>query len=178
MPRLKEKYIRETVPAMKKQFGYTNSLAVPKIKKVVLNIGAGRVLENPNFLDEAMDAISKITGQRPVATKAKKSVASFKIRGGMKIGAKVTLRGNRMYEFLDRLINIAIPRIRDFRGFEKKSFDGRGNFSIGLREQTVFPEIKFEGMEKVFGLEVIINTTAKNDEEAYELLKLLGFPLK
>lgn len=175
-PRLKELYKKTVIPAMMEKFGYKNIMEVPRIEKVVLNMGVGDAKENPKFLESAMEELAAITGQRPVATVAKKSVAAFKVRAGMKIGAKVTLRGDRMYEFLDRLFNIALPRVRDFRGVSPQSFDGRGNYALGIREQLIFPEINYDKVEKVRGMDVIIVTTAKTDEEAKELLALLGMP--
>ncbi len=175
-PRLKELYKKTVVPAMMEKFGYKNIMEVPRVEKVVLNMGVGDAKENPKFLESAIEELAAITGQRPVATVAKKSVAAFKVRAGMKIGAKVTLRGDRMYEFLDRLFNIALPRVRDFRGVSPKSFDGRGNYALGIKEQLIFPEINYDKVEKVRGMDVIIVTTAKTDEEAKELLALLGMP--
>jgi len=175
-PRLKELYKKTVVPAMMERFGYKNVMEVPRIEKVVINMGVGDAKENPKFLESAMEELAAITGQRPVATVAKKSVAAFKVRAGMKIGAKVTLRRNRMYEFLDRLFNIALPRVRDFRGVSPKSFDGRGNYALGIKEQLIFPEINYDKVEKIRGMDVIIVTTAKTDEEAKELLELLGMP--
>ncbi|SFP88009.1 50S ribosomal protein L5 [Caldicoprobacter faecalis] len=175
-PRLKELYKKTVVPAMMEKFGYKNVMEVPRLEKVVINMGVGDAKENPKFLESAMEELAAITGQRPVATVAKKSVAAFKVRAGMKIGAKVTLRGNRMYEFLDRLFNIALPRVRDFRGVSPKSFDGRGNYALGIKEQLIFPEINYDKVEKIRGMDVIIVTTAKTDEEAKELLALLGMP--
>lgn len=175
-PRLKELYKKTVVPAMMERFSYKNVMEVPRIEKVVINMGVGDAKENPKFLESAMEELATITGQRPVATVAKKSVAAFKVRAGMKIGAKVTLRRNRMYEFLDRLFNIALPRVRDFRGVSPKSFDGRGNYALGIKEQLIFPEINYDKVEKIRGMDVIIVTTAKTDEEAKELLELLGMP--
>lgn len=175
-PRLKELYKKTVVPAMMERFSYKNVMEVPRIEKVVINMGVGDAKENPKFLESAMEELATITGQRPVATVAKKSVAAFKVRAGMKIGAKVTLRGDRMYEFLDRLFNIALPRVRDFRGVSPKSFDGRGNYALGIKEQLIFPEINYDKVEKIKGMDVIIVTTAKTDEEAKELLALLGMP--
>ncbi len=178
MVRLKEKYKNEVIPKMKEIFGYKNDLAVPKIEKVVLNVGAGKGVSNPSFFEEAAANLAKITGQQPVKTFAKKSIAGFKIRKGMPVGLKVTLRGDRMYEFLDKLINVTLARIRDFRGLDPKGFDGKGNYSIGIAEHIAFPEIQFESAEKIHGLQVNITTTAKDDKEGYMLLKLLGFPFK
>lgn len=176
VPRLKDLYHKSVAPAMMEKFGYKNIMEVPQLEKVVINMGIGDAKENPKFLESAMEELAAITGQKPVVTVAKKSVAAFKVRAGMKIGAKVTLRGNQMYEFLDRLFNIALPRVRDFRGVSPKSFDGRGNYALGIREQLIFPEINYDKVEKVRGMDVIIVTTAKTDEEAKELLSLLGIP--
>lgn len=178
MVRFKDKYRNEVVPAMMERFGYKNVMQVPRFDKIVLNIGCGDAVADPKALEGAVRDLETIAGQKPVITKAKKSVAAFKIREGMSIGCKVTLRGDRMYEFLDRLISVSLPRIRDFRGVSSKSFDGRGNYSLGLREQLVFPEIEYDKIDKVRGLEVVIATTAETDEEAYELLKLMGMPFR
>lgn len=176
MPRLKDLYRQNVVPAMMDRFGYKNVMEVPRLEKVVLNMGVGDAKENQKFLDSAMEDLATITGQRPVVTMAKKSVAAFKVRAGMKIGAKVTLRGARMYEFIDRLFNVALPRVRDFRGVSPKSFDGRGNYALGIKEQLIFPEINYDEVEKIRGMDVIIVTTAKTDEEAKEFLALMGMP--
>lgn len=178
MARLKDKYNKEVVPALKERFNYSNVMQVPKITKVVVNIGVGEAVEDPKALDAAVRDLEMITGQKAIITKAKKSIAAFKIREDMNIGCKVTLHGDRMYEFLDRLINVALPRIRDFRGVSSKSFDGRGNYSLGLREQLIFPEIDYDKIDKVRGLEVAIVTTAETDEEAFELLKQMGVPFR
>lgn len=178
MARLKDKYRHEVVPALKERFNYSNVMQVPKITKVVVNIGVGEAVEDPKALDAAIRDLETITGQKAIITKAKKSIAAFKVRQGMNIGCKVTLHGERMYEFLDRLINVALPRIRDFRGVSPKSFDGRGNYSLGIREQLIFPEIDYDKIDKVRGLEVAIVTTAKTDEEAFELLKQMGIPFR
>jgi large subunit ribosomal protein L5 len=178
MPRLKDAYISEAIPALMKKFNYKNVMQVPRLEKIVVNMGLGDTKDNPKGLDSAVDDLTVITGQKPVVTKAKKSVANFKVRTGMKIGAKVTMRGNRMYEFADRLMSIALPRVRDFRGLSATSFDGRGNFAMGLREQLVFPEIVYDNVDKIRGMDIIIVTTAKTDEEARELLALLGMPFK
>ena len=178
MARLKERYLKEVVPAMMKQFGYDNIMQVPRIEKVVINMGVGAAAQDPKLLDAAVRDLSLIAGQRPVVTRAKRSVANFKIRTGMRIGAKVTLRGDRMYEFLDKLVNIALPRVRDFGGVSPSSFDGRGNFAMGLREQLVFPEIEYDKIDKIRGMDVIIATSAKTDEEAKALLKLMGMPFR
>jgi len=176
---MKEKYLKEAIPEIKKEFGYKNDLAAPAIKKVVVNVGVGRILNNDsNRLDKITEDVSLITGQKPMVTKARQSIAGFKLREGMPVGITVTLRKNRMYEFLDRLVSIALPRVRDFRGLSAKSFDGQGNFSIGIKEQIVFPEVNREDMKDFFGLEVNIVTSAKNDKEGFKLLKLLGFPVK
>ena len=175
---MKEKYQTEVVPALMERFGYRNIMEVPRFEKIVLNIGVGEATQDPKALEAAVRDLEAISGQKPVITYAKKSVAAFKLRAGMAIGCKVTLRGDRMYEFLDRLISIALPRIRDFRGVSPASFDGRGNYSLGLREQLVFPEIDYDKIDKVMGLMVTIATTAETDEEAYELLKLMGMPFR
>jgi large subunit ribosomal protein L5 len=176
MNRLKEKYMKEVIPAMQAKFNYKSAMQIPKIEKVVLNMGVGEVKENPKALDAAVNDLAAITGQKPVVTKAKKSVAAFKVRQGMNIGCKVTLRGDRMYEFMDKLFNVALPRVRDFRGVSPNSFDGRGNYSMGVKEQLIFPEIEYDKVDKVRGMDIIFVTTAKTDEEARELLKLLGMP--
>jgi large subunit ribosomal protein L5 len=177
-PRLKEKYKREIVPAMMKEFAYGNIMEVPKVEKVVLNVGLGEAIQNIKLLDAAQKELAMITGQKAVATKAKKSIATYKLRQGMPIGCKVTLRGGRMYEFLDRLISIALPRIRDFRGVSGKSFDGRGNYALGLKEQFIFPEIDYDKVEMVHGLDVIVCTSAKSDKESKALLRHLGIPFR
>jgi large subunit ribosomal protein L5 len=177
-PRLKEKYTREIVPAMMKEFAYGNIMEVPKVEKVVLNVGLGEAIQNIKLLDAAQKELAMITGQKAVGTKAKKSIATFKLRQGMPIGCKVTLRGERMYEFLDRLISIALPRIRDFRGVSGKSFDGRGNYALGLKEQFIFPEIDYDKVEMVHGLDVIVCTSAKSDKESKALLRHLGIPFR
>lgn len=176
MARLKEKYINEVVPALQAKFKYKSPMEIPKLEKVVLNMGVGDVKENPKAMDAAVNDLATITGQKPIVTKAKKSVAAFKVRQGMNIGCKVTLRGNRMYEFVDKLFNIALPRVRDFRGVSNNSFDGRGNYSMGVKEQLIFPEIDYDKIDKVRGMDIIFVTTAKTDEEAKELLRLLGMP--
>lgn len=178
MARLKEKYRTEVSPAMMKKFGYKNPMEVPKLEKVVVNMGLGEAIQNPKALDAAVSDLAMVTGQKPVITKAKKSVAAFKLRAGMSIGAKVTLRGTRMYEFVDKLFNVALPRVRDFRGISPRSFDGRGNFTLGLREQLIFPEIEYDKIDRVRGMDVVFVTTAKTDEEARELLRLLGMPFR
>lgn len=176
--RLKEKYQNEVVPALVQEFNYTTVMQAPRIEKVVLNIGLGEAIQNAKALDAAVGDLATITGQKPVITKAKKSVAAFKLREGMPIGAMVTLRGAMMYEFLDRLISIALPRIRDFRGVSRRSFDGRGNYSLGLREQIIFPEIEYDKVDKIRGMEVAIVTTATDDAQGYALLKRLGMPFR
>ena len=176
--RLKEKYRQEVVPALQKDFNYTNPMQVPTLNKVVINIGMGEVIQNAKAMDAAVGDLSLITGQRPVITRAKRSVATFKLREGMQIGCMVTLRGERMYQFLDKLINSALPRIRDFQGVSAEAFDGRGNYTLGLREQLVFPEIDYDKIDKVRGMEVSIVTTARTDEEGRGLLRHLGMPFK
>ncbi|MCL5980976.1 MAG: 50S ribosomal protein L5 [Firmicutes bacterium] len=178
MSRLKEKYFQEVRPSLVERFTYSNTLQAPRLEKVVINMGVGEAKENSKILDAALKDLSLIAGQRPIITRAKKSVASFKIREGMSIGCKVTLRGARMYYFLDKLFNIALPRVRDFRGVSPKSFDGRGNYTLGLREQLIFPEINYDQVEKVRGMDIVIVTTAKSDEEARELLRGLGMPFR
>lgn len=176
MPRLKDLYKEQVVPAMMEKFKYKSVMQVPKIEKVIINMGVGDAKENPKFLESAVNDLTIITGQKPMITTAKKSVAAFKVRQGMKIGAKVTLRGDRMYEFTDKLFNVALPRVRDFRGVSVKSFDGRGNYSLGIKEQLIFPEIDYDKVEKVRGMDIVFVTTAQTDEEAFELLHLLGMP--
>lgn len=176
MSRLREFYKTDALPALVKQFGYKNVMAVPKLVKINVNMGLGEAISNAKVLDVATDEISTITGQRPVVTKARKSIAAFKLRQGMPIGVTVTLRGDRMYEFFDRLVNIALPRVRDFRGVSPKSFDGRGNYTLGLRDQLIFPEIDYAKADKARGMNVTIVTTAKSDDEAYELLRIMGMP--
>ncbi|MFZ5651332.1 MAG: 50S ribosomal protein L5 [Bacillota bacterium] len=178
MARLKEKYKNEVVKAMMQKFGYKNIMEVPKLEKVIINIGVGEAIQNSKALDAAVGDLTTITGQRPVITKAKKSIAAFKLRQGMKIGCKVTLRGDRMFHFVDKLFNVALPRVRDFRGVSPKSFDGRGNYSMGLREQLIFPEIEYDKIDKVRGMDIIFVTTARTDEEARELLRLMGMPFR
>jgi len=178
LPRLKDKYKNDVIPAMIKKFGYKNIMQVPKLEKVVINMGVGEAIQNSKAIDSAVNDLMVITGQKPVTTKAKKSIAAFKLRAGMTIGAKVTLRGGRMYEFVDKLFNVALPRVRDFRGISPKSFDGRGNYSMGIREQLIFPEIEYDKIDKIRGMDIIFVTTAKTDEEARELLRLLGMPFR
>ncbi len=176
--RLKEKYQQEVVPALQKEFNYRNPMQVPGVHKVVVNIGMGEVIQNAKAMDAAIADLAAITGQRPVITRAKRSVAAFKLREGMQIGCMVTLRGERMYQFLDKLMNVALPRLRDFQGVSPEAFDGRGNYTLGLREQLVFPEIDYDKVDKVRGMEVCIVTTARTDEEGRRLLKLMGMPFK
>ena len=176
MARLKEKYLNEVIPAMQQKFNYKNVMEIPKLEKVTINIGLGAAVQNPKALDAAVNDLTLIAGQKPVITRAKKSIAAFKVREGMPVGVKVTLRGERMYEFVDKLLNVALPRVRDFRGVSPKSFDGRGNYSLWLKEQLLFPEIDYDKIDKVRGLEVVFTTTAKTDEEGRELLRLLGMP--
>ncbi len=174
--RMRKQYTEEVVPALIKRFGYKNINEVPRLEKIVLNMGLGDCKDNSKSLQQAVEELKMIAGQKPVITQAKKSVANFKVREGMNVGAKVTLRGNRMYDFLDKFISIALPRVRDFRGISSKSFDGRGNYAVGVKEQLIFPEIEFDKVEKVRGFDICIVTTAKTDEEARELLKLIGMP--
>ena len=178
MARLKEKYNNEIVDAMTKRFGYENIMQVPKLEKIVVNMGVGEAKENSKILDSAIADLEKITGQKAVTTKAKNSVANFKIREVMPIGCKVTLRGEKMYEFLDRLVNLALPRVRDFRGVNPNAFDGRGNYALGIKEQLIFPEIEYDKVDKVRGMDIIVVTTAETDEEARELLAQFGMPFK
>ncbi len=178
IPRLKKKYKEEIVKSMMKEFNYKNIMQVPQLKKIVLNFGLGESIENKKLLETAVEELMLISGQRPVKTKAKKSIAGFKLRKGMEIGCKVTLRGDRMYEFLDRFINIALPRVRDFRGISKDSFDGRGNFAVGIQEQIIFPEIDYDKVEKIHGMDIVITTTARKDEEARKLIEAFGMPYR
>jgi len=178
MSRLKERYTKEIAPAMGKEYGYKNVMAIPKLEKIVINIGLGEAIQNSKLLDTAADELGQITGQRPVITRAKKSIASFKLRQGMPIGCSVTLRGQRMYEFLDRFLNTALPRVRDFRGLSTKSFDGRGNYTLGLRDQLIFPEIDYSRVSKIKGMNISVVTTAKTDDEARTLLRLFGMPFR
>ncbi len=178
MSRLKLKYVEEVRPALVERFKYSNLYQAPRIEKVVVNMGVGEGKDNPKILEAAANDLAQITGQRPVITKARKSVASFKLREGMSIGCKVTLHGRRMYDFLDKLFNVALPRVRDFRGISPRSFDGRGNCTIGLREQLIFPEIDYSKVEKVMGMDIIIVTTARTDEEGFELLARMGMPFR
>ena len=178
VPRLKTKYHDEVVPALMKEFGYTNIMQVPRLKKIVLNMGLGEAIQNPKIIDTAARELSEITGQRPVVTKARKSISTFKLREGMSIGCTVTLRRERMFEFFDRLVNVALPRVRDFKGVSPKAFDGRGNYTLGLREQIVFPEVDYDKVEKIQGLNVSVVTDANTDEEARALLRFLGMPFR
>ncbi len=178
VPRLKQKYKEEVVPALMKKFGYKNVMEVPRIEKIVVNMGVGEAVQNIKALENAMEDLALITGQKPSVRRAKRSEAGFKLRKGMPIGAKVTLRRDRMWDFLDRLISIALPRVRDFKGLSPKSFDGRGNYNFGLEEQTVFPEIDYDKVDKIRGMNITIVTTAETDEEAKALLELLGFPFR
>ena len=174
--RLKQKYLSEAVPALQQKFGYTNVMQIPKLHKIVINMGLGDCKDNPKSLEIAVAELAQISGQKPLVTKARKSIANFKVREGMSVGAKVTLRGVRMEQFVDKLLNIALPRVRDFRGVSDKAFDGRGNYALGLRDQLIFPEIEYDKVEKVRGMEIIFVTSAKTDEECKELLRLLGMP--
>lgn len=176
MSRMQDKYTGEVAPALMEKFGYKSTMQIPKLEKIVVNIGLGEAKENAKALDSAVEDLAAITGQKPVITKAKKSVAAFKVREGMNIGCKVTLRGKKMYEFLDRLFSVALPRVRDFRGINPDSFDGRGNYSLGIKEQLIFPEIDYDKIDKIRGMDIIVVTTAKTDEEARELLTLMGAP--
>ncbi|MEE1361475.1 MAG: 50S ribosomal protein L5 [Selenomonadaceae bacterium] len=176
MDRLQEKYVNEVVPALTEKFGYKNVMQLPKIEKIIINMSVGESVGNPKALDSAVADLALITGQKPILTRAKKSLAAWKLRQGMPIGAKVTLRGTRMYQFLDKFMNVALPRVRDFRGISSKSFDGRGNYATGLKEQLIFPEIEYDKIDKLRGMNIVVVTTAKTDEEARELLKLLGMP--
>jgi len=178
MNALKEQYQKEVIPALTKKFEYTSPMQVPKLDKVVINIGLGDTRENPKALENAMKELAQITGQKPIVTKAKKSIAAFKIREGQDLGCKVTLRSEKMYDFVYKLFNVALPRVRDFRGVSTDSFDGRGNYSLGLKEQLIFPEIEYDKVDKLRGMDIIFVTTAETDEEARELLKLLGMPFK
>jgi large subunit ribosomal protein L5 len=178
MARLKEAYLKNIVPAMTKEFGYTNRMAVPKVQKISVNIGLGEATGNSKLMDGAVNELSVIAGQRPVINKARKSIAAFKLREGMAIGCSVTLRGDRMYEFLDRLVSVTLPRVRDFRGVSSKSFDGRGNYTLGIKDQLIFPEIDYNKVEKTKGMNICITTTAKTDAEGLALLKHLGMPFR
>ena len=176
--RIKEKYLAEAVPALQQKFGYANVMQIPRLEKVIINMGLGDCKDNAKALETAVAELTEIAGQKPQVTQAKKSIANFKVREGMNVGAKVTLRGARMEEFMDKLVNIALPRVRDFRGVSTKAFDGRGNYALGIREQLLFPEIEYDKVEKIRGMEMIFVTTAQTDEEAKELLRLLGMPFE
>lgn len=178
MNRLQEKYQKEIVPAMMEKFNYKSVMEVPSVEKVVINMGVGEAVQNAKVLDNAVEELNALAGQKPVITKAKKSIAGFKLREGMPIGAKVTLRKTRMYEFLDKLVSVSLPRVRDFRGVSSKAFDGRGNYTLGVREQLIFPEVNYDKVDKVRGMDIVVVTTAKTDEEARELLTLLGMPFR
>jgi large subunit ribosomal protein L5 len=178
IPRLKEKYEKETVPALMKRFGYKNVMQVPRLQKIVVNVGVGEAIQNVKLLDAISADLAAVTGQRPVVRRSKKAISNFKLKAGMPIGTAVTLRKNMMYEFFDRLVNVAIPRIRDFRGTSPNSFDGRGNYNLGITEQIIFPEIDYDKVEKIMGMNVTVVTSAKTDEEGFELLKSLGVPFR
>jgi large subunit ribosomal protein L5 len=178
MAKLKDLYRENVIPALMKRFGYQNRMEVPRLEKIIINMGLGEAIQNIKILDSAAQELSQITGQKPIITKARKSIAQFKLRTGMPIGCMVTLRKERMYEFFSRLVNVTLPRVRDFKGVSGKSFDGRGNYSLGIREQLIFPEIHYDKIDKVKGMNIIIVTTAKTDEEGKELLKLLGMPFR
>lgn len=178
MARLKDRYQNEIAPALQQKFGYTNVMQIPKVDKIVINMGVGEAVQNSKAIDSAVADMMKLSGQKPVVTKAKKSIAAFKLREGMPIGCKVTLRGQRMYEFMDRLLNVALPRVRDFRGVSAKAFDGRGNYTLGIKEQLIFPEMEYDKIDKLRGMDVVFVTTAKTDEEARELLRGFGMPYR
>lgn len=178
MARLKDKYTSEIAPALQQKFSYKNVMQIPKLEKVVINMGVGEAIQNSKAIDSAVGDLMKVSGQKPVVTRAKKSIAAFKLREGMPIGTKVTLRGDRMYEFVDRLMNVALPRVRDFRGVSGKSFDGRGNYTLGIKEQLIFPEIEYDKIDKLRGMDIVFVTTAKTDEEARELLGAFGMPFR
>jgi large subunit ribosomal protein L5 len=178
MSRLRERYVKEVAPGLRKEFGYPNVMAIPRVEKVVVNMGLGEATQNVKIIDAGADELGRVTGQRPVTTRAKKSIAAFKVRKGMPVGSRVTLRGDRMFEFLDRLLNIALPRVRDFKGVSPKGFDGRGNYTLGLKDQLLFPEIDYMKVDKARGMNVSVVTTAKTDEEARRLLQLLGMPFR
>jgi large subunit ribosomal protein L5 len=178
MNRLQEKYRKEITPSLMEKFNYSSIMETPKISKVVINIGAGDAVQNPKVLDNAVSELTQITGQKPVITRAKKSIATYKLREGMPIGCKVTLRGQRMYDFLDKLISIALPRVRDFRGVNPKGFDGRGNYTLGVKEQLIFPEINYDKVSKIRGMDIVIVTSANTDQEAFELLSQFGMPFR
>ncbi|WP_139492785.1 50S ribosomal protein L5 [Brevibacillus dissolubilis] len=176
--RLKEKYTSEIVPALMSKFNYSSVMQVPKVEKIIINMGVGEAVQNAKALDTAVEDLQLISGQKPVVTRSKKSIAGFKLREGMPIGAKVTLRGERMYQFLDKLMNVSLPRVRDFRGISSKAFDGRGNYTLGLKEQLIFPEIEYDKIDKIRGMDIVVVTSAKTDEEARELLTLMGMPFR
>lgn len=178
MNRLKEKYLKEIVPSLMNKFNYKSVMQVPKLEKIVINMGVGDAVQNPKALDSAVEELTLISGQRPVVTRAKKSIAGFRLREGMPIGCKVTLRGDRMYDFLDKLVSVSLPRVRDFRGVSKNAFDGRGNYTLGIKEQLIFPEIDYDKVSKVRGMDIVIVSTANTDEEARELLTQFGMPFK
>lgn len=178
MARLREKYVNEVAGRLKEKFGYKNVMQIPKLNKVVLNMGVGEAIQNAKAIDAAVGDMAQITGQKPVVTRAKKSIAGFKLRAGMPIGCKVTLRGDRMYEFVDKLVNVALPRVRDFRGVSPKSFDGRGNYTLGIREQLIFPELEYDKIDKLRGMDIVFVTNARTDEEARELLREIGMPFR
>lgn len=178
MSRLQEKYVKEIVPALMEKFNYSSVMEVPSIEKIVINMGVGEAVQNAKVLDNAVEELNALSGQKPVITRAKKSIAGFKLREGMPIGAKVTLRKSRMYDFLDKLVSVSLPRVRDFRGVSSKAFDGRGNYTLGVREQLIFPEINYDKVDKVRGMDIVVVTTAKTDEEARELLTLFGMPFR
>ena len=176
MARMKEFYSQDVAPAMMKKFGYKNVMEIPKVEKIVVNMGVSEAVGNPKVLDAAVADLTQISGQKPIVTKAKKSISAFKVREGMSIGTKVTLRGERMYHFMDKLLNVALPRVRDFRGISPKAFDGRGNYTLGVKEQLIFPEMEYDKIDKIRGMDITIVTSANTDEEARELLKLMGMP--
>ncbi|OLN32404.1 50S ribosomal protein L5 [Desulfosporosinus metallidurans] len=178
MARLKDRYLNEIAPALQQKFAYTNVMQIPKINKVVINMGVGEAVQNSKAIDSAVGDLMKITGQKPIVTRAKKSISAFKLREGMPIGCKVTLRGQRMYEFMDRLLSVALPRVRDFRGVSAKAFDGRGNYTLGIKEQLIFPEMEYDKIDKLRGMDIVFVTTAKTDEEARELLRGFGMPYR
>ncbi|WP_407313860.1 50S ribosomal protein L5 [Desulfosporosinus sp. SB140] len=178
MARLKDRYVNEIAPALQQKFAYKNVMQIPKLDKVVINMGVGEAVQNSKAIDSAVGDLMKITGQKPIVTRAKKSISAFKLREGMPIGCKVTLRGQRMYEFMDRLLSVALPRVRDFRGISAKAFDGRGNYTLGIKEQLIFPEIEYDKIDKLRGMDVVFVTTAKTDEEARELLRGFGMPYR
>lgn len=178
MARMKEKYVKEIRPALQEKFGYKNVMEIPRLDKIVINMGLGEAIQNPKAMDAAVNDLTTIAGQKPIITRAKKSIAAFKLRAGMPIGCKVTLRGERMYQFVDKLISVSLPRVRDFKGVSPKAFDGRGNYTLGLKEQLIFPEIEYDKIDKLRGMEIGFVTTAKTDEECRELLRLMGMPYR